>query len=107
METCYKLLPGSLVRALPMQGRRFEIEPEITACILRAGYRILRCLLAISHAKTRSCSPGKMAGLPWHACAPSFHQTMSFTDVGLGPVYMPDPTGARREEVAEPSGSIW
>ncbi len=41
METCYKLLPGELARALPMEGRRFEIEPEITACTLQAGYRIL------------------------------------------------------------------
>src|SRR5581483_8045231 len=34
METCYKLMPGVVARALPMQGRRFEIEPEITSCIL-------------------------------------------------------------------------
>src|SRR5579872_4999368 len=40
MTTCYKLLPSSLVSALPLQGRRFEIDPEITACMLRAGYRI-------------------------------------------------------------------
>jgi len=41
METCYKLMPGALARALPMEGRRFEIEPEITACIVQAGYKIL------------------------------------------------------------------
>src|SRR5258708_2024549 len=41
METCYKLVPGVLARALPMEGRRFEIEPEITSCILQAGYQIL------------------------------------------------------------------
>ncbi len=28
METCYKMMPGPLARALPMEGRRFEIEPE-------------------------------------------------------------------------------
>src|SRR5258708_3850485 len=41
METCYKLIPGPLARALPMEGRRFEIEPEITACIVQAGCQIL------------------------------------------------------------------
>lgn len=41
METCYKLLPGPLARALPMEGRRFEIEPEITACVVQAGCHIV------------------------------------------------------------------
>src|SRR5437660_1044486 len=40
METCYKLMPGALARASPMEGRRFEIEPEITACIVQAGCKI-------------------------------------------------------------------
>lgn len=40
METCYKLMPGEIARALPMEGKRFEIEPEITTCILQAGYQI-------------------------------------------------------------------
>lgn len=40
METCYKLMPAVVARALPMQGRRFEIEPEITTCILQAGFTI-------------------------------------------------------------------
>src|SRR5438045_9634635 len=39
METCYKMIPGPLARALPMEGHRFEIEPEITACIVQAGYQ--------------------------------------------------------------------
>jgi dolichol-phosphate mannosyltransferase len=47
METCYKVLPASIAHLLPMEGRRFEIEPEITACLLRAGYRI--CELPISY----------------------------------------------------------
>src|ERR1700730_5996603 len=42
METCYKLMPGVIARALPMHGRRFEIEPEITSCILQAGYTIVQ-----------------------------------------------------------------
>src|SRR5437588_2707457 len=38
METCYKMMPGVLARALPMEGQRFEIEPEITSCIIQAGH---------------------------------------------------------------------
>lgn len=41
METCYKLMPCSIARALPMTGKRFEIEPEITACLRLAGYSIV------------------------------------------------------------------
>jgi glycosyltransferase involved in cell wall biosynthesis len=40
METCYKLLDGDLARSLRLDSSRFEIEPEITAKVLRLGYRI-------------------------------------------------------------------
>lgn len=49
METCYKLMPGILARALPMEGRRFEIEPEITSCILQAGYKKFSKCLSATH----------------------------------------------------------
>jgi len=57
METCYKLLPGVLARALPMEGRRFEIEPEMTACILQAGFRILEVPISYSPRKAKKLSP--------------------------------------------------
>lgn len=41
METCYKLLPTRLARNLDLRARRYDVEPEITAKILRAGYRIV------------------------------------------------------------------
>jgi glycosyltransferase involved in cell wall biosynthesis len=41
METCYKLMPTRIARALDLQCRRYDVEPEITAKLLRAGYRIL------------------------------------------------------------------
>ncbi|TAK22396.1 MAG: glycosyltransferase family 2 protein [Chloroflexota bacterium] len=41
METCYKLLPTSIARSLDLQARRYDVEPEITAKLLRAGYRIV------------------------------------------------------------------
>lgn len=59
METCYKMFPGSLARALPMEGRRFEIEPEITACILQAGYTILEVPISYAPRKAKKLSPFK------------------------------------------------
>lgn len=41
METCYKLLPASLMRSLHLVSSRFEIETEITGKLLRRGERIL------------------------------------------------------------------
>jgi dolichol-phosphate hexosyltransferase len=40
METGYKLLRTELWRRLNLAGSRFDIEPDITARILRLGYRI-------------------------------------------------------------------
>jgi len=59
MENCYKLFPGSLSRALPMEGRRFEIEPEITACIVQAGYTILEVPISYTPRKAKKLSPFK------------------------------------------------
>ena len=59
METCYKMMPGTLARALPMEGRRFEIEPEITACIVQAGYTILEVPISYSPRKAKKLSPFK------------------------------------------------
>src|SRR5579864_7298089 len=40
METGYKVLRSDLWRRLYLRGVRFDIEPDITARILRLGYRI-------------------------------------------------------------------
>ena len=40
METGYKVLRTQLWQRLNLRGRRFDIEPEITARVLRLGYRI-------------------------------------------------------------------
>lgn len=40
METCSKLIEGDLIRSLNLTSNRFEIEPEITAKLLRSGVRI-------------------------------------------------------------------
>lgn len=41
METAHKVLRTSVARALRLNADRFEIEPEITAQLLRSGHRIL------------------------------------------------------------------
>jgi len=41
METCYKIMRTSIARGLDLESNRFEIEPEITAKLLRAGHRIV------------------------------------------------------------------
>jgi hypothetical protein len=40
METGFKAMRTELMRRLQLRGRRFDIEPEITARVLRLGYRI-------------------------------------------------------------------
>jgi glycosyltransferase involved in cell wall biosynthesis len=40
METCYKLIPTELFRQLDIRSNRFDMEPEITAKLLRRGHRI-------------------------------------------------------------------
>jgi glycosyltransferase involved in cell wall biosynthesis len=40
METCYKIMRTDIARSLNLQANRFDIEPEITARLLRAGHRI-------------------------------------------------------------------
>lgn len=40
METCYKVFRADVVKPLTIHARRFEVEPEITAKILKRGIRI-------------------------------------------------------------------
>lgn len=40
METCYKLIPTKIFRALNLQSNNFDIEPEITCKLSRMGYWI-------------------------------------------------------------------
>jgi len=41
METCYKLFPRKAVESMKLNARGFEFEPEITAKLLKKGYKIL------------------------------------------------------------------
>jgi glycosyltransferase involved in cell wall biosynthesis len=40
METCYKLFDRRVLEGITIQSDRFDFEPEITAKVLRRGYRI-------------------------------------------------------------------
>ena len=49
METCYKLIERQLFQSLDLQSRRFEIEAEITAKILRSGIQIYEAPIRYEH----------------------------------------------------------
>jgi glycosyltransferase involved in cell wall biosynthesis len=40
METCYKLFDAEVLKGITIVSNRFDFEPEITAKVLRRGYRI-------------------------------------------------------------------
>ena len=41
METCYKVMRTHVAQGLELEANRFDIEPEITAKLLRAGHAIV------------------------------------------------------------------
>jgi glycosyltransferase involved in cell wall biosynthesis len=56
METCYKVFKTKVIQGLDLKSNRFNIEPELTAKILKRGYRIYE--VPISYAG-REYSEGK------------------------------------------------
>jgi glycosyltransferase involved in cell wall biosynthesis len=60
METCYKIMRTPIWRKLNLESNRFEIEAEITAKILKKGYKIFE--IPIIYHK-RSYREGKKIGL--------------------------------------------
>lgn len=56
METCYKLVPRSVMQGLKLRSRAFEFEPEVTAKLLKRGCRIVE--IPISYA-ARANDEGK------------------------------------------------
>jgi glycosyltransferase involved in cell wall biosynthesis len=40
METCYKVFRADVIKGIPLHSKRFELEPEITAKVLKRGHRI-------------------------------------------------------------------
>ena len=56
METCYKVMRREIAQQLSLKSRGFDIEPEITAKLIKAGHRIYE--VPISYA-ARSRAEGK------------------------------------------------
>ncbi|MEN3336356.1 MAG: hypothetical protein V7647_32 [Acidobacteriota bacterium] len=56
LETCYKLMPLSIWRSLDLRSDGFDIEPEITAKLLRRGHRVFEVPISYS---ARSRADGK------------------------------------------------
>jgi glycosyltransferase involved in cell wall biosynthesis len=61
METCYKVMRTDIARSLSLTANRFDIEPEITAKLLRRGHRIHELPVRF---EARSRAQGKKIG--WH-----------------------------------------
>lgn len=63
METCYKVMLTSIARSLQIECNRFDLEPEITAKILRQGYRIEEVPISYAPRVEKKLSPWR-DGLP-------------------------------------------
>jgi len=40
METCYKLFDRTVLEGMTLRAEKFDFEPEVTAKVLRRGYRV-------------------------------------------------------------------
>ena len=59
METCYKIMDREVAQSLNLESNRFDIEPEITAKLLRDGHSIFELPI---HFNPRSRAQGKKIG---------------------------------------------
>jgi glycosyltransferase involved in cell wall biosynthesis len=59
METCYKVMTTDVARSLDLESNRFDIEPEISAKLLRAGHDIVELPVRF---EPRSRAQGKKIG---------------------------------------------
>ncbi len=60
METCYKCFHAPVLRKLTIDSNRFDVEPELTAKILRLGYAVAEVPVAYV---PRSTHQGKKIGM--------------------------------------------
>ena len=59
METCYKLFDRQVLAGIKVESDRFDFEPEITAKVLRRGYRIYEVPISYTG---REVAEGKKIG---------------------------------------------
>ncbi len=57
METCYKLMTIEVAQSLDIECNRFDLEPEITAKILRQGYEIHQVPISYVPREEKKLSP--------------------------------------------------
>jgi len=60
METCYKLFKRDVIQSLTLRSNRFDIEPEITAKILKGKFRVFEVPISFN---PREYDEGKKIGL--------------------------------------------
>jgi glycosyltransferase involved in cell wall biosynthesis len=60
VETCYKAFRADVIQTIPLRSQRFEIEPEITAKVLKRGYRIYEVPISYTG---REYDEGKKIGM--------------------------------------------
>jgi glycosyltransferase involved in cell wall biosynthesis len=111
METGYKVLPRALALSLDLQARGFELEPEVTAKILRSGHRIYEVPISYS---ARSRAEGKkltaMDGARalvalaryrrWKPSAPAAIESAAGQDAVVPGIVVGHPAAAPRSEEA-------
>ena len=73
METCYKVVPTSLIKSLDLRSRGFEFEPEITAKLLRRKSRIVE--VPITYV-ARDASAGKK--IDWRHGIPALRALITY-----------------------------
>jgi glycosyltransferase involved in cell wall biosynthesis len=60
METGYKVFRAQVIKGVPLRARRFDFEPEVTAKMLKRGYRIYEVPISFY---PREYTEGKKIGL--------------------------------------------
>lgn len=90
MENCYKALPAQLWSDLRLKGDRFEIEPEITAKVLRLRKRIVN--VPVTYVP-RSHAEGKKIGVRdgLQALATLFRMRLTRSAALFAPARTPQP----------------
>jgi glycosyltransferase involved in cell wall biosynthesis len=77
METCFKLVPAQALKQIKLSGQRFEIEPEITARLLKANYKIVE--FPISYTRRTYLEGKKITALDgWLAVKTLFKERLKF-----------------------------
>jgi len=63
METCYKVMTTDVAKSLGIECNRFDLEPEITAKIVRQGHEIVQVPISYEPREEKKLSPWR-DGLP-------------------------------------------